>query len=449
MTTVTNSPLSIAISSAAHLLKDTADDYDSLLELIGDARFVLLGEASHGTHEFYKERAIITQRLIVEKGFTAVAAEADWPDAYQVNRYVRGQSDDADGKQALAGFQRFPSWMWRNTDVVDFVEWLRAYNDSLLSQDPRIGFYGLDLYSLFTSTEEVLRYLDKVDPEAARRARDRYACFDHFDEDSQRYGYAAGFGLSASCEREVVAQLRDLQARAIDYLRLDDPHATDSFFYAQQNARLVINAEEYYRTMFQRRVSSWNLRDRHMAETLDALGQHLSGTTGKRAKIVVWEHNSHIGDARATEAGRQGEWNVGQLARELYGDETRLIGFTTYQGTVTAASDWDGAAERKRVRPALAGSYEESFHEVGIGNFMLPLLQNNSATQALSERRLERAIGVIYRPETERQSHYFYADLPQQFDAVLHFDVTHAVEPLEPTSHWKAGDAPETFPVGV
>lgn len=449
MKTATNSPPSIAISAAAHLLKGTVDDYDSLLELIGDARFVLLGEASHGTHEFYQERASITQRLIVEKGFTAVAVEADWPDAYRVNRYVRGESDDADGMQALAGFQRFPSWMWRNTDVVDFVEWLRGYNDSLLSQEPRIGFYGLDLYSLFTSTDEVLHYLDKVDAEAARRARDRYACFDHFDEDSQRYGYAAGFGLSASCEKEVVAQLRDLQARAIDYLRLDGPQATDSFFYAQQNARLVMNAEEYYRTMFQRRISSWNLRDRHMAETLDALGQHLSLTTGKPAKIVVWEHNSHIGDARATEAGRQGEWNVGQLARELYGEETRLIGFTTYHGTVTAASDWDGAAERKRVRPALADSYEESFHQTGIGNFMLPLQEKNSATQALSERRLERAIGVIYRPETERQSHYFYAHLPQQFDAVLHFDETHAVEPLELTSSWKAGDAPETFPVSI
>ena len=449
MTTITNSPLSIAISSAAHLLKGTTDDYDSLLELVGDARFVLLGEASHGTHEFYQERASITQRLITEKGFTGVAAEADWPDAYRVNRYVRGQGEDADGAQALAGFRRFPAWMWRNTDVVDFVEWLRNHNASLLSQEPKIGFYGLDLYSLFTSTAEVLHYLDKVDPEAAHRARSRYACFDHFGEDSQRYGYAAGFDLSASCENEVVAQLRDLQARATDYLRRDGAEATDAFFYAKQNARLVMNAEEYYRTMFQRRVSSWNLRDRHMAETLDALAQHLSHTTGKPAKIVVWEHNSHIGDARATEAGAQGEWNVGQLVRELYGDETRLIGFTTYQGTVTAASDWDDPAERKRVRPALAGSYEEAFHQTDIGNFMLPLRKKNSATQALFDRRLERAIGVIYRPETERQSHYLYAHLPQQFDAVLHFDETHAVEPLEPTSQWKTGEAPETFPIGV
>lgn len=450
MSTVTNSPLSIAISSSAHLLKGTADDYDSLMDLIGDARFVLLGEATHGTHEFYRERARITQRLITEKDFTAVAVEADWPDAWRVNRYVRGQSDDTDSRQALAGFRRFPTWMWRNTDMVDFIEWLRSYNDSLSPQASAVGFYGLDLYSLFTSTDEVLKYLDKVDPEAARHARARYACFDHFDEDSQRYGYAAGFGLSESCEKEVVSQLRDLQAHAADYVRRDGPQAADAFFYAQQNARLVMNAEEYYRTMFHGRISSWNLRDRHMAETLHALAQYLSHPTGKPARIVVWEHNSHIGDARATEVGEQGEWNVGQLARELYGDEARLIGFTTHHGTVTAASDWDGPAERKRVRPALAGSYEEAFHDTGIARFMLPLREKNPAAHALFERRLlERAIGVIYLPESERRSHYFHARLPQQFDAVLHFDETHAVEPLELTSHWEAGEAPETFPVGV
>ena len=449
MSTVTNSPFSIAISSAVHLLKGTPDDYDSLMDLIGDARFVLLGEATHGTHEFYRERAHITQRLITEKGFTAVAVEADWPDAYRVNRYVRGQSDDTDAQHALAGFERFPTWMWRNTDVVDFIEWLRSYNGSLSPHIPATGFYGLDLYSLFTSIDEVLTYLNKVDPEAAQHARARYACFDHFGEDSQRYGYAAGFGVSESCEKEVVSQLLDLQAHAGDYLRRDGLEAEDAFFYAQQNARLVMNAEEYYRTMFHGRISSWNLRDQHMAETLDALAKYLSHTTSKPAKIVVWEHNSHIGDARATEVGEQGEWNIGQLARELYGDEVRLIGFTTYYGTVTAASEWGGPAKRKCIRPALAGSYEDAFHHIGIARFMLPLREKNPTADALFERRLERAIGVIYLPESERRSHYFYARLPQQFDAVLHFDKTHAVEPLELTSHWKTGDAPETFPVGV
>jgi erythromycin esterase-like protein len=444
-----HSPLCDAIASSAHILTGSAGDYDPLLDLIGDARFVLLGEASHGTHEFYRERARITQRLIVEKGFTAVAVEADWPDAHRVNRYVRGLSSDANSEQALIGFKRFPTWMWRNTDVVSFVDWLRSYNDALLSRMPAVGFYGLDLYSLFTSIDEVLHYLDGVDPEAARRARARYACFDHFGDDSQRYGYAAGFGLSASCENAVVAQLRDLTARAADYVRRDGSEPADTLFYVEQNARLIVNAEQYYRTMFSGRVSSWNLRDRHMAETLDALAQHLSRAIGKPAKIVVWEHNSHIGDARATEVGGEGEWNVGQLARERYGADAVLIGLTTYQGTVTAASDWDAPAERKRVLPALEDSYEALLHHTGISRFMLPLRGKNSVTQALFDRRLERAIGVIYRPDTERQSHYFYAHLPQQFDAVLHFDKTQAVKPLERTSHWETGEAPETFPVGV
>ena len=453
------SSLGSLIAESAHILTGAASDYDPLLELIGDARFVLLGEASHGTHEFYRERACITQRLIAEKDFTAVAVEADWPDAYRVNRYVRNSRHmdknnvDTNAKEALAGFKRFPAWMWRNTDVVQFIEWLRGYNDSLLPNSPKVGFYGLDLYSMFTSIEEVLHYLDKVDPDEAQRARTRYACFDHYNKDSQSYGQAVGFGLSGSCENDVVAQLRGLNARAVNYLQNDGSDAIDALFYAQQNARLVIHAEEYYRTMYRGHVSSWNLRDQHMVETLDALARHLSqnnpNTSGKPAKIVVWAHNSHIGDARATEVGQIGEWNVGQLAREKYGSKAVLVGFTTYQGTVTAASDWDASAERKRVRPALVGSYEAALHEAGIANFMLPLNKQNPLTQALFARRLERAIGVIYRPETERQSHYFYSHMPQQFDAVLHFDHTRAVEPLELASLWSTGEAPETFPVGV
>ena len=449
MATSVHSPLTNAIASSAHILTGSTDDYDPLLKMIGNARFVLMGEATHGTHEFYRERARITQRLITEKDFVAVAVEADWPDAYRVNRYVRGIGSDDNSEQALGGFKRFPTWMWRNTDVVSFVDWLRSYNDSLMPQVPAVGFYGLDLYSLFTSIDEVLRYLDKVDPEAAKQARARYACFDHFEEDSQRYGYSAGFGMSASCEDAVVVQLRDLNARAAEYLQSDGPDAADALFYAQQNARLVVNAEQYYRTMFRGRISSWNLRDRHMADTLDALARHLEKTTGKPAKIVVWEHNSHVGDARATEVGAQGEWTVGQLAREMYGNETFLLGFTTYDGTVTAASDWDAPAERKRVRPALAGSVEEAFHHTGIRRFMLPLRGKNAAAQALSDQRLERAIGVIYLPETERRSHYFHVNLAQQFDAVLHFDQTRAVEPLERTVRRKTGEAPETFPSGM
>lgn len=449
-TTNTSSDCSLnkAIISSAQALYGAADDYDSLLDLIGDARIVLLGEASHGTQEFYAERIRITQRLIAEKDFVAVAVEGDWPDAYRVNRYVRKQGVDGCGKQALAGFKRFPAWMWRNTEVVAFVEWLRNYNDSQPPGAPGVGFYGLDLYSLFASIDEILRYLNKIDPEAAQRARKRYACFDHFDDNSQRYGYATGFGMRVSCEAEVIAQLRELLTRSADYLRRDGSEAKDAFFYAEQNARLIVNAEEYYRTMFRSRISSWNLRERHMAETLDALALHLSDTEGKPAKIVVWEHNSHIGDARATDVSRRGEWNVGQLTREFYGEAAKLIGFTTYQGTVTAASDWNALAARKRLRPALDGSYEEIFHRTGLSRFMLPLSVATPASQLLSQRRLERAIGVIYLPEAEQQSHYFYACLPQQFDAVLHFDETHAVEPLELGSNWEIGEAPETFPVG-
>jgi len=429
-------------------LTGAKEDYDPLLEMVGDARFVLLGEASHGTSEFYRERAQITKRLITEKGFRAVAVEADWPDAYRVNRYVRGASADASANDALGDFKRFPTWMWRNTDVLDFVGWLRAHNDALGDQARKVGFYGLDLYSLFTSIEAVLAYLDKVDPEAARRARYRYSCFEDFGEDSQAYGYAASFGLSEPCENEVVSQLEELRRRAAEYARRDGWVAADEFFYAEQNARLVKNAEQYYRSMFRGHTLSWNLRDRHMAETLDALASYLD-QQGSRAKVVVWEHNSHLGDARATESGESGQLNVGQLVRERYGREAALVGFTTYTGTVTAASDWDGPAERKLVRPALPQSYELLFHLTPPPRFLLVTRDNEKLAAALRAERLERAIGVIYRPQSERLSHYFRARLSDQFDAVMHFDDTRAVEPLERTARWETGELPETYPFAL
>jgi erythromycin esterase-like protein len=432
-------------NSIVQPLTGAAEDYDPLLDLVGKARFVLLGEASHGTHEFYRERAQLTKRLIEEKGFTAVAVEADWPDAYRVNRYVRGHSDDATSVEALANFKRFPTWMWRNTEVVDFLDWLRAYNSGLAPGTVSVGFYGLDLYSLNTSIEAVLNYLDKVDPEAAQRARYRYGCFEHFGEDTQAYGYATSFGLSESCEKAVVSQLMELQRRAAEYAGRDGQVAPEEFFYAEQNARLVKNAEEYYRSMFRGRVSSWNLRDCHMVETLDALTAHLS-SQDPRAKIVIWEHNSHLDDARATEMGEAGELNVGQLVRQRYGAEAVLIGLITSHGTVTAASEWGAHAERKRVRLALPESYEALFHDMDLPRFLLPLHHGVATAAGLHEPRLERAIGVIYRPESERTSHYFRARLTEQFDAVLYFDQTRAVEPLEPGTVWETGEAPETFP---
>ena len=324
-----------------------------LFDLVGDAQLVLIGEASHGTSEFYAARAQITRRLIEDRGFGAVAAEADWPDAYRVNRYVRGGGDDATAEEALRGFERFPTWMWRNAAVLDFVGWLREHNGRPgRDERAKAGFYGLDLYSLYRSVHEVISYLDRVDPAAADRARKRYACFDQFsDDDAQVYGFAAAFGAGEECEREVVAQLVDLQRHAVEYVRRDGLMADDELFYAEQNARTVRAAEEYYRAMFSGRASSWNLRDRHMADTLDALAGHLTRQRGAPAKIVVWAHNSHLGDARATETAASGELNVGQLVRERHPGDCRLIGFTTYTGTVTAASDWEGPAERKWVRP--------------------------------------------------------------------------------------------------
>jgi len=441
------------VRDAAHRMTGSAADYDDLLEFFGDAHVVLLGEASHGTHEFYRERAQITKRLIREKGFTAIAVEADWPDAYRVNRYVQGQNVDADAVEALGGFRRFPAWMWRNADVLDFIGWLRSHNDSLAPGSAKTGFYGLDLYSLHTSIEAVLNYLDKVDPAGAQRARYRYACFEHFGEDPQAYGYAAGFGLSHSCESEVIGQLVDLQRRAAEYARRDGRVAAEDFFYAEQNARLVKNAEQYYRTMFRGRVSSWNLRDQHMAETLGALLEHLAAQNRAQpkhdTKVVVWAHNSHLGDARATQMGQAGEWNLGQLVRQKHGQDCVSAGFSTYSGTVTAASNWGEPAERKRVRPAMPGSYEELFHDVAIPAFALTLPPDSHVAGGLREPRLERAIGVIYRPESEVASHYFHARLSDQFDAIIHIDETQAVEPLELTAEWGVGEPAETFPSGV
>jgi erythromycin esterase-like protein len=423
--------------------------YGPLLEMIGDSRFVLIGEASHGTHEFYAMRAELTRRLIEERKVRAVVVEADWPDAYRVNRYVRGFTDDANEIEALAGFRRFPQWMWRNTVVVDFVRWLKDWNAGK-KEEEQCGFYGMDLYSLHASAEAVIGYLDKVDPEAAKRARYRYSCFEDFREDPQAYGYAAGFDLSRSCADEAVQQLVEMLHRARSYARRDGRRAADEEFHAEQNARLVAHAEEYYRQMFGGRVSTWNLRDRHMVETIGELVKYLDRHGGRgRTKVAVWAHNSHLGDARATEMGEGGEVNVGQLMREKWMGEVFNIGFSTYSGTVTAADNWEDVAKLKRVRPGLEGSWEALFHQVG-GNFVVPLrAERGELAVELRRARLQRAIGVIYRPATERISHYFEAHLGAQFDAMIHLNQTRAVEPLERTPAWDPAREFETFPYGV
>ena len=434
------------LHAGAHPLTGGPHDFDPLLRTVGNARLVLLGEASHGTHEFYRARAQITQRLITEKGFCAVLAEADWPDAWRVNRYVQGAPDDADAVDALGGFERFPQWMWRNADVLDFVGWMRSHNDRQGAAGRKVGFYGLDLYSLHASMEAVVAYLDKTDPPAAQRARKHYACFDHFEGHVQSYGLAAGLGLQPSCEDAVVRVLTEMRQRAIEHQHGRGHAASDAAFCAAQNATVVKNAEQYYRSMFRGKVSSWNLRDQHMMDTLLASTEHL-GRSHSPAKVVVWAHNSHLGDASATAMHERGELNLGQLVRERFGREALLVGFTTHHGTVTAASDWDGPAERKPVRPALPESYEAQFHAAGMGDFLIDFTRHPQLAMALDKERLERAIGVIYRPQTERSSHYFSAQLPRQFDVVLHFDETRAVEPLERVVPHDA-EVQETYPSG-
>ncbi len=440
-------PAMDAVRREACELTGSPADYDDLADLVGDARFVLIGEGTHGTHDFYRERARLTRRLIEEHGFSAVAIEADWPDAYRVNRYVRGGAEDGDAEEALRGFRRFPTWMWRNAEVLDFVGWLRAHNDRLAPSARRVGFYGLDLYSMYASIDAVTGYLDEIDPPAALRARRRYACLEEFGREGQSYGYAAGLGVSPVCRESVLRQLLEIQRAAAAYARRDGLAAEDEFFYAEENARLVASAEEYYRTMFSGRASSWNLRDWHMADTLDRLTAHLDRHDGG-TRVVVWAHNSHVGDARRTDMAARGEVNLGQLARQRHHGDSVLIGMTTYTGTVTAAAEWDAPAERRGVRPALAGSYEALLHDAGPGRFTLRL-DRGEASRELRHPLLERAIGVIYRPETERASHYFCARLACQFDAVVHLDETRAVEPLERGAGWEAGEPPETFPTAL
>jgi erythromycin esterase-like protein len=429
-------PLAAGAAQAAPL--------DHLLAAVGDAHFVLIGEASHGTREFQTTRAEITRRLIESKGFQAVAVEADWPDAYRVNRFVRGQSDDAGAIEALAGFKRFPAWMWRNTDVVDFVGWLKEHNDRLPAGAPKVGFYGLDLYSLYASIDAIIATLDRVDPEAGRRARRRYAGLDHLRDDAERYGLPPSLGVTKAGEDEAIAQLRDMRRHA-GQLAASAPLPADRAFFARLNARVVASAETYDRAMFRGHELSWNLRDLHMAETLNALPLLLDGR-GPRPKIVVWAHNMHVGDARQTGMGEMGELDVGQIIRQTHGADAALVGFTTYRGTVTAASAWGGPAERRNLRAAPAQSYEALFHEVGLPAFMLDLRAPSAAVDELRHRRLERAIGVVYLADSERASHTFNATLPGQFDHVIHVDESCAIEPLERTAAWIQGEMPAPPP---
>jgi protein-L-isoaspartate(D-aspartate) O-methyltransferase len=393
-----------------------------LLDRIGDARVVLLGEATHGTSEFYRMRARITRELILRRGFTAVAVEADWPDAAGLDRYVRHQPHRPRGWTA---FERFPTWMWRNRETLELIEWLREYNREVRAPERQVSFSGLDLYSLYTSAYEVVRYLDRVDPDLAQVARDRYGCLTPWQSDPAAYGRAALTGRFPVCERQVVAMLRDLLVRRLDYMARDG----DEFVDAAQNARVVAGAERYYRAMYYGATESWNLRDQHMFDCLQAVLAH----RGPSCKMIVWEHNSHVGNAAATEMGARGEHNVGHLCRTQYGAGAYLVGFGTDRGTVAAADEWDGAMEVMQVRPSHPESYERLCRDAALPAFLLALREpaREALREELMEPRLERAIGVVYRPDSELMSHYFQAVLPAQFDEYIWFAETRAVSPLD------------------
>jgi erythromycin esterase-like protein len=424
------------IHHSAIPIVDSLSTYDELLDKIGDARFVLIGEASHGTREFYQARIDITKELIEKKGFMAVMIEGDWPEAYRVHRYLKGHGGVLQSTQALDGFNRFPTWMWKNTTLPPFLQWLRTYNDSIPAATNKIGFYGLDLYSLNASMQAVIAYLSKVDPLAAEHAKHQYACFDHLNLDPQIYGYLTSAGIKKSCMDEAIAELCKLQQHAFDYIKQDGIAAEDEYFFAVQNARVVKNAEQYYRSMYRGQASSWNVRDTHMAETVTTLVEHLEQQCNKPAKIIIWAHNSHVGDARATEMSDRGEINIGQLMREQYTD-TYSIGFSTYEGFVTAATDWDNPALCRKIVPGFSESYEEVFHHVPYEGFILNLVNDETLDHYLKIPRLQRAIGVIYRPETERFSHYYFTHLPDQFDSIIHLDKTNAVRPLMINKEWQ------------
>lgn len=421
--------------------------YQKLLQSIGDSRFVLMGEATHGTAEFYSTRIEITKKLIKEKNFDAVIIEGDWPDAFRVNQYINGNSLDSSAESALLGFQRFPTWMWRNSEVLNFIDWLKQSNHE--NQYKKIQFLGMDLYSLFTSIGEVQKYLQKIDPDLSRKVAHYYSCFDHFNKDSQLYGvFSSNDEQRYSCEKPVLENLYKLIINKNYILALDKSENKIDYFSILQNARLIKNAENYYRKMFFGNVSTWNLRDEHMQETLIQIDNYLSSLYGRPSKLIVWAHNSHIGDASATQQGKSGEINLGHLMRKKYLSETYLLGFMTYQGFVIAADQWGGPTKIKVVQQALENSYENWFHKLSIKNFLMLIKEQEKIETKLPTHLLQRAIGVIYLPETERQNHYFYANLVNQYDALIYFDKTRAVKPLEKIDPYPDHEMPETYPTG-
>jgi erythromycin esterase-like protein len=433
------SELLAAVRSLSRPLRSPAD-LDPLLERIGDARYVLLGEASHGTHEYYTWRAALSRRLIEEKGFSFLAVEGDWPDCYRVNRYAKGYPDSGESaREVLHAFERWPTWMWANEEVVELVEWLREHNGGRPGGG-RVGFYGLDVYSLWDSLYQVLGYLSKHDPGALPAARRAFQCFEPYGEDVQEYARATRW-VDESCEGEVAALLAELRRSARQY----PGDGREAHFNAEQNALVVRNAEHYYRTMVRGGPESWNVRDRHMAETLERLTRR----HGPQAKWVVWEHNTHVGDARYTDMAGDGMVNVGQLVREGHaGDGVVLVGFGSYRGSVIAGREWEAPVERMGVPPGRPGSWEDVLHRAGAADRLL-LLDAARGDGGLLEERGHRAIGVVYRPEYERYGNYVPTVLPRRYDAFLFLNETQALRPLPGVEAREEGEVPETYPSGV
>jgi erythromycin esterase len=416
-------------------------DLNPLIDMIGDARFVLLGEASHGTSEFYTWRTEISKRLIAERGFSFVGVEGDWPDCYRVNRYVKALPDSGDGaEQVLHAFERWPTWMWANREVIALAEWMRSYNARRPS-DRQAGFYGLDVYSLWDSMRAVMQYLERVDPGFAAAARRAYNCFEPYAEDVQEYARATAI-VPTSCEDEAVAVLRELRSKAPQFKE----DGRDTFFNAEQNALVAQNAERYYRTMVRGGPGSWNVRDHHMVETLERLMTH----HGPNAKAIIWEHNTHVGDARFTDMARAGMVNVGQLVRQGHDREgVVLVGFGTHRGTVIAAEEWGAPMERMPVPHARGGSFESAMHIAAVGDALLTFNgRDDGAVRGLDEPIGHRAIGVVYDPDHERWGNYVPTIVPRRYDAFLYIDETRAVDPLHMPVRVD-GEVPETYPSGV
>lgn len=441
-----------ALRQAALPLRSRSD-LDPLLAAIGKASYVLLGEASHGTHEFYRWRAEITKRLILDGRCAFIAVEGDWPDCYKLNRYVKGYTDCGDSaEQVLRAFDRWPTWMWANREVAEFAEWLKTHNDGL-APGKRVGFYGLDVYSLWDSMEAVVSYLETVDPAFAQEARRAYLCFEPYGGDPQAYARATAM-VPATCEDEAVAVLRRLRSKAPEY-RDDGPEA---YYNAEQNALIAQGAERYYRAMLHGGGASWNVRDRHMVETLERLMAH----HGKNATAVVWEHNTHVGDARYTDMASAGMVNVGQLVREAHPapGQVFLAGFGTYSGSVIAGAMWGAPMEIMHMPNARKGSLEDMLHRAGAlraaakGNATLRNLlllfdgSPDGGVYGMDQPVEHRAIGVVYDPQAERWGNYVPTIVPRRYDAFLFLDETHALQALHLPPDLTAG-LPDTWPSGM